>query len=530
MRCGLSSALALLVVVGCGRFGVPADSAVPERAPDLEVEPSALDFGALAVLEEPERVDRVAVANIGDGDLHLLDLYLEPADAPFWWSVSEVLVAPGGSIELEVGYAPPGSSTDQARLWIESDDPEEPFVSLVLQGSGVAPVVELAPLEQDLGEVVVGCEQALELTLSNIGNADLLIESVEFTSSSDELVFDGLDDLGGEEPGLLILAPAEWVSLNGVYAPLDEYADTAWLTVRSDDPASPEVSAAITGTGTAQQLTQDSFELVEPEVDFLVALNKSGGMNQELSQVIVSLRELATALVEQGTDFRLAITQADDGCIAGDDLWIDRSFEASEAEAAADAMMALGGPYASNSERAFMLFEACLNQSEAGGCNEGLIRPGAALHLVGISDEPEQSENSWDHYTTLFLAWVDDPAQLVFHAVGGEYPSGCSGATAYTGMVEAVAATGGTFFGICSESWGDDLSRLAQGIADPPLQLRASAEPVMQTLEIRVDGVILEQGWSYDEGSWTVTFEPEARPAWGSTVELRYALAQACAV
>jgi hypothetical protein len=86
-------------------------------------------------------------------------------------------------------------------------------------------------------------------------------------------------------------------------------------------------------------------------------------------------------------------------------------------------MIALQGPYPSNTERAFTLFEACLEQSEPGGCNEGLLRPDADLHLVGISDEPEQSEHAWDHYLPLFEGYLADHSKLVVHGVGADNPT-----------------------------------------------------------------------------------------------------------
>ncbi len=191
-------------------------------------------------------------------------------------------------------------------------------------------------------------------------------------------------------------------------------------------------------------------------------------------------------------------------------------------------MIALQGPYPSNTERAFTLFEACLEQSEPGGCNEGLLRPDADLHLVGISDEPEQSEHAWDHYLPLFEGYLADHSKLVVHGVGADYPHGCTGASPYTGLYDAVQATGGEYFSICNPAWGEYLIALGEAVVDPPLPLSLSAQPVEETLELRVDGVSAERGWSYDARDNSVVFEPGVLPVWGSTVELRYAVAQGC--
>ena len=53
-------------------------------------------------------------------------------------------------------------------------------------------------------------------------------------------------------------------------------------------------------------------------------------------------------------------------------------------------------------EHGFTLLENALNQTDSGECNEGLIRPEAQLILIGVSDEPEQSVQSYSDFLTTF--------------------------------------------------------------------------------------------------------------------------------
>ena len=86
-----------------------------------------------------------------------------------------------------------------------------------------------------------------------------------------------------------------------------------------------------------------------------------------------------------------------------------------------------------------MLMEAMLSESVdgngapyPGGCNYGLIREEAKLALVGVSDEPEQSVNSYSYYISMFQSLKSNPSDVVIHGIGGDYPSGCGSNSAYT--------------------------------------------------------------------------------------------------
>ena len=78
----------------------------------------------------------------------------------------------------------------------------------------------------------------------------------------------------------------------------------------------------------------------------------------------------------------------------GPDLYIDTTVTPEDASYIIETMLDLdqvGAPAGNNAERPFALMEAALDQDDSGACNEGLLRPGADLVLIGVGDEPEQS-------------------------------------------------------------------------------------------------------------------------------------------
>ena len=501
-----------------------------DKVPDIVVDPTEVDFGGVEVSDELEHVEVVTVSNQGEADLHIQNIELEDPSAPFTvTSIQSVLVAPENSTQFEVIYDPTTAVMDETYVLIDSDDPDTPVAQVLLMGEGIAPVIELDPVSYDFGTIYVGCENELALTVTNIGNADLIVDDFSYNTGSTDLLFGGIEDSNGDSEGLMTLAPAEYDEVYVSYLPLDEYSDIAYLIVDSNDPFNPQVQVTQEGNGVYYGTNLDVFEQpIQGATDIIFAVDKSGSMSDDLSNVIANFGVFVTTMVNMDSDFHVAVTQADDGCINGSDVWIDNTFTESEAESTVETMVNLGGSYASNTERAFMLLEACLSEIGTGGCNEGLVRDSAKLNLIGVSDEPEQSVNTWSYYLTLFQSYKDDPDDVILHAVGGDYPSGCGSASAYTGFYEATVATGGQFLSICATDWASHLTTLAEAAAATLDTFQLTADAVPETVVVRIDGVTSTLGWEYDEGQNAVIFQTEYIPEGGSTIEVEYALMGDC--
>ncbi len=501
-----------------------------DKFPSIVVDPEVVDFGQVEVSDELEHVEVVTVSNVGEADLHIEGITMQDPGAPFSISaISSVVVPVGNTAQFEIVYDPTTAVIDETYVDIDNDDPDRPVAQVQLVGEGVAPVIDVDPVSYDFGTIFVGCENILDLTVTNLGNADLVVEDFSYNTGSSDLLFGGIDDANGEDDGLVTLAPAEYEEIEVSYLPLDEYSDIAYLIIDSNDPFTPQVQVTQEGNGVYYGTNLDVFEQpIQGATDIIFAVDKSGSMNQELASVITNFGVFVTTMVNMDSDFHVAVTQADDGCINGSDIWIDNTFTESEAEATVETMVNLGGTYASNTERAFMLLEACLSEIGSGGCNEGLVRDSAKLNLVGVSDEPEQSVNSWSYYLTLFQSYKDDPDDVTIHAVGGDYPSGCSGASAYTGMYEATVATGGQFLSICASDWASHLTSLAEAAAATLDTFQLTADAVPETIVVRIDGVTSTLGWEYDAGQNAVIFETDYIPEGGSTIEVEYALMGDC--
>ena len=528
-----------ITAIGCNEYEIIQEDKFEEydedaNAPDIAVDPTSLAFGEINVFDDDGSgaasvTEVVTVFNEGVGDLHIAGMSLADEDEVEFEisSITSVLINPEGSAQFTVTFTPSTSADYANSVLIESDDPDEPVVEIPLTGTGIAPVIDVTPTEYDFGSLYIGCDGAQAFTISNVGNADLDVTGFDFNTGSTDFDFDNSEDTHGDLPWTL--APTDSVEVYVEYVPFDEYDDVAYLMVQSTDPYTPEVMSFVEGAGALYGDNLDVFEqTIKGETDIIFAVDRSCSMNDDIENVQDNFATFVGTLVGLDADYQVAATVEDGGCINGSDLFIDNTFSASDAEDAITTMINLNGSYGSNTERAFMLLEACLAESSSGGCNDGLVRDDATLNLVMVSDEPEQSTNNYSYYVSLFQSLKDNPDDMVIHAIGGDYPGGCGSASAYTGAYEATVATGGLFLSICATDYGVQLEELAEGSAQDLTSFELTDWPVEETLVVRIDGVTTTIGWEYNATDNAIDFEEDYIPEGGSVIEAEYALYGDC--
>ena len=523
----------LASVTGCSEHDIikqdAFDSTVEDaQQPDISIDPGSVSFGDVLVYDEaapPTLVSKtLTIRNEGSGDLHLSELALrDPASGPFSWSaLSAILVPAGEAATVVVSFDPSTSGSMSNALMVASDDPDEPVVEVPLDGTGLAPLIALSPTVYDFGEVGIGCETEAIFEISNEGTAELEVSAITLSTASTDLSLDGDDALPW------ILAPGEVRSVSVSNTPFDDLADVGYLRVDSDDPRSPTVMATLEATGVRFGEGVDVYEQpIAHPIDILFALDLSGSMTQEVASVQANFEIFIDTMLALDADYRIAAVVDDDGCINGPETWIDASMSSSEAKAVLQEMVTPNGS-TRLTEAAFSLAEAVVSRNGPGDCNDGLLRDDAVFHMIGISDEPEQSGRSYVDFVSDFRAFKGAEDLLMVHGVGGDYPSGCATASAYTNLYEATVLTGGEFLSICAADWGTRLETLAESAAVSNGAFALSDYPVPETIAVTVDGLTLTRGWGYDPTQNAVVFASEHVPEGGSTVIIDYALGGDC--
>jgi len=138
-------------------------------APHIAISDSALAYGAVFVGATP--TDTLVVSNEGTDVLLVSDIVSDNGD--YTVDVSNFSVNPGTSQDVEVTFAPSVTGPILGTLTIDSNDPDEPMVAVVLQGEGLeAPVIAVSP-DSLSDSLFTGQTSVQTLAIANEGGNDL---------------------------------------------------------------------------------------------------------------------------------------------------------------------------------------------------------------------------------------------------------------------------------------------------------------------------------------------------------------------
>lgn len=522
--------LLLSGLVGCTDYTVQGNDkvneGVDEGEPDIVVDPPSVDFGDVAVGTSDVPVETVTVSNVGDAALQISDLYLATSNTPFTFSaIGSVVVNPGESTTFTVSFEPWTAGEVNNQVVIQSNDPDTSALGVDLNGNGIAPAIELSPTPDSFGNPYIGCVNARPLTIKNIGNADLVVDGMEYTTASvDELWVDTDEPTNGPLPWTIAAGDSKIVYVD--YEALDTLEDSGFITVSSNDPNQPEAKAEQSGNGVEAGDNEDVYEQpVRSAVDILWVVDNSGSMGEEQSSLATNAENFMSSMVSQDADYQIGVITTDQSDLRGDVITPDTADSVSEF-----VTQATPGTMGSGDEQGSEMAKRCLDEGDC--IDSGLIREDARLDLIIVSDEVDSSSMSsgwtWADYLAFFQGLKSNPDDVVINAIAGDYPTGCTTADPGIGYYEQVAATGGLYLSICATDWADYLTTIGEEAAQQKSSFALTDEPVPETIVVVVDGITQYSGWAYDDTNNTVDFDDEHIPAGGATITIDYLLYGDC--
>ncbi|WP_161782621.1 choice-of-anchor D domain-containing protein [Halococcus sediminicola] len=219
---------------------------------NIAVDPANLDYGD--VVNDGNATQTVTVTNDGTAPLAISGTSIGGDDAGAFTITDgggPFTLAPGESQEVTVQFAPTTTGEKNAQLVVESDDPDQPTVTVPLTGQSVKPTIGLSSESYDYGDVAVNTGNVTTFTVTNDGNAPLTVSGTTISGANAE-EFALVD--GGRS---YMLAPGESRDIRVRFVPNSTGAKSATLELESDDPDRPTVTAALTGTGTASNIVVD---------------------------------------------------------------------------------------------------------------------------------------------------------------------------------------------------------------------------------------------------------------------------------
>lgn len=516
----------------CGPENVLEDLNKPDDddlAPQLVVWPDTVDFGDLRK-GEAESVD-IEIRNDGNVALELSSLELI-ADAGFTLSNTPTLpytLEPDGAVEVTVGFT--AYSVDhEGVLVLTTDDETEPRFTVTLEGGGLIPRLVVAPDPYDFGRVEPDCTIETEIELANMGKDTLVVESMAQLGEAFELIDppetpfelepfdpDSDDNSAAVMPVTVAFTPTDYL----------EYSSELWISSSAQDPRAIQTGIGSDGTAYVDEWTQP----ISGVADIMFWVDQSGSMQDDLDHLNANFDLFLDTLDAVESDYLIMVVVADSGCHTLDYI---RSEDSREQRELTFKTAIYGGSPGLYAEAGLTIARAALRDVNTGlgGCNSEFRRENSTVSVVLVSDEPDQSylagpQVSWESVVTDLLAQA--PSTYI-SAVAGPVPDGCQTAEPGTGYSEAVAATGGTFIDICSRNWGENLAKLAEQATTAKLADTFQLEDDVNetSIEVYVDDVQVETGWSYQaEGSYLV-FDADAVPGEGATIRVEYETAVSC--
>jgi hypothetical protein len=183
-----------------------------QRNPALEERATAVDFGSVQLGVEHQRT--LVLYNAGNDSLNIASLEVDP---PFGIvDEAPLSIGVGEERELTVTFLPTvKDKRELGSLRISSDDPERPTVRVSLSGTGIQAVATATPNPLAFGDVWVGENKTVTVTINNGGSNELTVVDAQLLDTTPDSVTADLGPLrqnipaGGQTQASVRFAPTQ---------------------------------------------------------------------------------------------------------------------------------------------------------------------------------------------------------------------------------------------------------------------------------------------------------------------------------
>ena len=384
------------------------------------------------------------------------------------------------------------------------------------------PILQVTPESLAITDVNAGCDITQEITLKNIGTGILEITDIEYYIT---LPVNFSYELNESENGALPwdLGPEEERVFTITYTPTDNLGDSAFLEITSNDSNSP-TKVPTDGDGDYHAWVLDEFEQETlKDIDILFVVDNSGSMGRVQSSLSSNFDTFINIFAASGVDYHIAFITTDSAEFVGEIVTPLFSDPVGEANSQINSIGTMGSPHEKGIE---FSYEALRGAGDAAPGSE-FFREDAKLVIIYISDEDDHGSITPSVAATYFLALKTSSTYVTAHSVIGDVPGGCGMAQPGFLYDDITMLMSGTSLSICSPDWGTPMEQLAvESMINNTFKL-SDSNPVEQTIEVMVDGVI-SYDWTYDSIYNAVVFDSMSIPQNNQTVEISYAIFGDC--
>lgn len=176
----LVAVTALAWLSGCAGCG---GGNLQQVRPRLSPPGSPVDFGTLPVLNKKSL--EVPLTNVGRAKMAVSNVALGKTDGIFRIESSPEVVEGGETRPIVVVFEPTAEQSYEDTLTFETDDDENPSLTLQLIGVGsTRAIIDVMPASIDFGRVAECGSSVQLLSIQSKGTADLVIEEIAFTDGT----------------------------------------------------------------------------------------------------------------------------------------------------------------------------------------------------------------------------------------------------------------------------------------------------------------------------------------------------------
>jgi hypothetical protein len=220
--------------------------------PLVGVTPPNLDFGGVSVGQVKDLP--LTVNNTGNATLTVSSITSNNPRFSVTAPVVPFNVAAGAQASVTVRFVPSARGPQTGTLSLNSNDPTHARVDVPLAGNGLAPVIEVSPTSLGFGNVAVGRNRDLQITVRNTGDVSLSVTSIASSDPQFSVV---------SPTGTFNVAAGGSAVLTVRFAPASAGAKTGTLSINNNDPSRARVDVPLTGTGLAPLI-----EVTPPSLNF----------------------------------------------------------------------------------------------------------------------------------------------------------------------------------------------------------------------------------------------------------------------
>ena len=232
-------------------LGIPL-TGVGRGQPDIALAQLSVNFGNVVV--NSTAIQDLIVINEGFDNLEIEQVQVIGDNLDMFALVEEdepTIIQTGSQDTLRIRFTPSSTGVKRGMIRLLSNDPDESLVEVNLEGQGVRPQIVLDSLSHDYGINTVGETISFSFFISNIGDAELVIDTLAFSGEAAEQFGVGI------VVDSLVIPQGSSVQLPVTYEPISSGFHAAILSLFTNDPERSQVDITLRGSAQSPSLVSN---------------------------------------------------------------------------------------------------------------------------------------------------------------------------------------------------------------------------------------------------------------------------------